>query len=353
MLRQKNSSTIVFSKSLRIPVLLGDFIGSNLKKEEERKSGLHALRSAALGLSILLLSLAAARVSAENVKVGIPSLTVTMMPLAVARERGFFQQEGLSVDLVLLPAALNIKVLLSGDLDYATTVGSAVVAAVRGIDVRVVMLFVDRPMLDLVATSEINSIAELKGRVVGISSRGGLHDVTVRRMLQQSGVDPAQVTLLTMGGAGAMLAGLKSGRIAAGLLNPPFNFLAYREGLKNLGFAGSFMRIPSTGLVTMREKAERTADQIRRMVRALSRARAFAREQKPAVIPILRRFLRTEDEDLLSRIYDYHRRAETPDGRIDTALAAETIRDARLAEGIAIEIPVEKVFDFSYLTPLR
>jgi len=90
-----------------------------------------AKRSAALGLGILLLSLAAARASAENVKVGIPSLTVTMMPLAVARERGFFQQEGLSVDLVLIPAALNIKLLLSGDLDYATTVGSAVVAALQ------------------------------------------------------------------------------------------------------------------------------------------------------------------------------------------------------------------------------
>lgn len=324
-----------------------------LHVKAKRKSGLQALRLAAFGLSILLFSLAAARVSAENVKVGIPSLTVTMMPLAVARERGFFQQEGLSVDLVLMPAALTIKVLLSGDLDYATTVGSAVVAAVRGIDVRVAMLFVDRPVLELVATPEINSIAELKGRVIGISSRGGLHDVTVRRMLQQSGVDPAQASLLTIVGQGAMLAAIKSGHIAAGLLSPPFNFLAYREGLKNLGFAGSFIRIPSTGLVAMREKLDRKPDQIRRMVRALSRARAFAREQKLAVIPILRRLLRIEDEDLLSRIYDLHGRAESPDGRIDTALAAETIRDARLAEGVAKEIPVEQVFDFSYLTPHR
>lgn len=89
------------------------------------------------------------------------------------------------------------------------------------------------------------------------------------------------------------------------------------------------------------------------MVRALSRARAFAREQKPAVIAILRRFLRVEDEDLLSRIYDLHGWAESPDGRIDSALAAETIRATRLAEGVAKEIPVEQVFDFSYLTPIR
>ncbi|MGE5220281.1 MAG: ABC transporter substrate-binding protein, partial [Chloroflexota bacterium] len=299
----------------------------------KKRSGLQRLRSAALALSILLSPLAAGMASAENVKVGIPSLTVTMMPLAVARDRGFFQQEGLNVDLVLMPAALTIKVLLSGDLDYATTVGSAVVAAVRGIDVRVVMLFVDRPLLDLVAIPKINSVAELKARVIGISSRGGLHDVIVRRMLQQSGVDPAQASLITIAGSGAMLAAIKSERIAAGLLNPPYNFLAYREGLKNLGFAGSVVRIPSTGLVTLREKLDRMPDQVRRMARALQRARVFAKEQKPAVIPILRRFLRIEDEDLLSRIYDYHRGVETPDGRIDTALAAETIRDARVGEG--------------------
>lgn len=298
---------------------------------------------------LMVLSVAAA----ETVKVGIPSLTVTMLPLAVAKERGYFQQEGLSVDLVLMPAALNIKVLLGGELDYATTVGSAVVAAVRGIDTRVVMCFVDRPILDLVANPELKSIADLKGRLVGISSRGGLHDVAVRRMLQQSGVDPAQVTLLTVGGQGAMYGAIKAGRISAGLLNPPHNFMAYRDGFKNLGFAGAFIRIPSTGLVTMRERLERSPDQVRRMLRALSRARAFAWENKAQAVSILKRFLKLDDEDLVAKIYDYHKTAETLDGKIDMTLAAETIRDARQTEGITREIPVSQVFDFSYLEAAR
>lgn len=308
---------------------------------------------ARLGLTVLFVFLAVSRVTAENVKVGIPSLTVTMMPLAVAKERGYFQQEGLNVDLVLMPAALTIKVLLSGDLDYATTVGSAVVASVRGIDVRVVMCFVDRPLFDLVGNPAITSAADLKGRLVGISSRGGLIDVATRQMLKQSGVDPAQVTLLTVGGQSEMLVALKTGRILAGLLGPPQNFLAYREGLKNLGFAGAHIRIPSTGVVAMREHLERTPERARRMLRALGRARGFAKENKASVLPILGRFLKLEDEDLLSRFYDYHQRAETPDGRIDTGLAAETIRDARQAEGIAREIPAGQVFDFSYLESPR
>jgi ABC-type nitrate/sulfonate/bicarbonate transport system substrate-binding protein len=276
-----------------------------------------------------------------------------MTPLAVAQERGYFHQEGLSVELVLMPAALTVKALLSGDLGYATTVGSAVVAAVHGIETRVVMCFVDQPLFDLVGIAALASIADLKGRLVGISSRGGLIDVATRRMLQQSGVDPAQVTLLTVGGQSTMLAALKTARISAGLLGPPQNFLAYRDGLRNLGFAGGFIRIPSTGVVTMRERLERHPDQVKRMLRALGRARAFAREQKPAVLLILKRFLKLQDEDLLSKIYDYHRRAETPDGRIDMGLAAETIRDARQAEGVTREVPVSQLFEFSYLEPAR
>jgi ABC-type nitrate/sulfonate/bicarbonate transport system substrate-binding protein len=290
---------------------------------------------------------------AENVKVGIPSLTVTMLPLTVARERGYFQQEGLNVELVLMPAALNIKVLLAGEISYASTVGSAVVAAVRGIDVRVVMLFVDRPLLDLVAAPEINSIADLKGRVIGISSRGGLHDIAIRKMLQQSGVDPAQATLLVVGGQGAMLAAVMSGRISAGLLNPPHNFLGYNQGLKNLGFAGSYIRIPSTGLVTTRERLERSPDQVRRMTRALARARVFARDNKALAVPILKKFLQLADEELAAKIYEYQKKAETADGKIDASLAAETIREARQAEGILREVPSNQVFDFSYLEGAR
>jgi ABC-type nitrate/sulfonate/bicarbonate transport system substrate-binding protein len=308
--------------------------------------GQHLLRFA---IAFIIPLLSFNQVSAESVKIGIPSLTVTMMPVAVAKEQGFFQNEGLNVDMVLMPASLNIKVLLSGDIQYATTITAGVVANVRGVNTRVVMCFVDRPLLDLVGNPEINSIGDLKGKLIGISSRGGLHDVTMRRIFTQSKMDPSQVTFITVGEQGAMLTGIRTGRISAGLLNPPHNFVAYRDGLKNLGFAGDFFRAPSTGIVTMRETLERSPEQVRRLTRALTRARAFARDNKPAAVAILKRFVRLQDEDLVSKIYDYHRKAETPDGRVDMALAAETVRDVLKTEGIAKEIPVNQVFDFSYL----
>jgi len=58
------------------------------------RTGRHALR---FGITLVIALLSFNHAIAENVKIGIPSLTVTMMPVAVAKEQGFFQKEGLNV----------------------------------------------------------------------------------------------------------------------------------------------------------------------------------------------------------------------------------------------------------------
>ena len=302
-------------------------------------------------LKLLLISLLflGSLARAENIKIGLPSVTITAMPFFVAKEHGFFQQEGLNAEMVVMPASLNIKVLLAGDIQYAATIGSAVAAAIRGINVRTVMLFVDRPLQDLVGAPSVTSIAELKGKTVAISSRGGLQDIIMRRILTQSKVELNSVNVITIPGQTAMISALKTNRVAAAMLNPPFNFIAYREGLNNLGFSGNFVRLPSTAVAALGETLEKNPDQVRRLTRALMRARAFARDNKAKVFPMLKRVLRIDDEDLLSKIYEQHKQVETADGRVDAQLMNDTIRDARQTEGITKEIPANQVFDFSYL----
>lgn len=290
-------------------------------------------------------------VGAETIKIGLPSVTITAMPFFIAKHHGFFQQEGLDAEMVVMPASLNIKVLLAGDIQYAATIGSAVAAAIRGVNVRTVMLFVDRPLLDLVGAPGVTAIAGLKGKLVGISSRGGLHDILMQRILIQSKIDPSEVNVITVGGQGAMFTAIKSRRIADGLLNPPQNFVAYQEGLNKLAFAGDFARLPSTGIATLTGTLEKSPDQVRRVSRALSRARAFARDNKEKILPTLKRVLHIADEELLSKIYEYHKQVETPDGRIDAKLMTDTIHDARQTQRVTKEIPVNQVFDFSYLPP--
>jgi ABC-type nitrate/sulfonate/bicarbonate transport system substrate-binding protein len=109
------------------------------------------------------------------------------------------------------------------------------------------------------------------------------------------------------------------------------------------------VRLPSTGVATLGETLERAPDQVRRLIRALMRARVFARENKAKVIPTIKRAMRLEDDDLISKIFDQHKQVETADGKVDAQLIADTIRDARQTEGITKEIAPNQVFDFSYL----
>src|SRR4026209_1785115 len=123
-----------------------------------------SFRSYFIGIGLLVVSslLFFNHAQAENIKIGLPSTTITAMPFFVARDHGFFQQEGLNAEIVVMPASLNVKVLLAGEIQYVATIGSAVAAAIRGIIVRTIMLFVDRPLQDLVGAPCINAIADVK-----------------------------------------------------------------------------------------------------------------------------------------------------------------------------------------------
>lgn len=72
------------------------------------------------------------------------------------------------------------------------------------------------------------------------------------------------------------------------------------------------------------------------MTRALARSCSFAKENKARVVPIVKRSLRLDD-DLVTKIFDYHKPVETPDGRIDANLMADTIRHSSQADGITKE----------------
>ena len=56
-------------------------------------------------LSVLSVGSVRSVTRAENIKIGLPSITITAMPFFVAKEHGFFQQEGLTAEMVVMPAS--------------------------------------------------------------------------------------------------------------------------------------------------------------------------------------------------------------------------------------------------------
>jgi ABC-type nitrate/sulfonate/bicarbonate transport system substrate-binding protein len=72
--------------------------------------------------------------AAEKIRISVSgSYNMIFLSAGVAQKKGFFQEEGLDADIVVMRAATSIAALASGDIDYTMLTGSVIRAAIRGL----------------------------------------------------------------------------------------------------------------------------------------------------------------------------------------------------------------------------
>jgi ABC-type nitrate/sulfonate/bicarbonate transport system substrate-binding protein len=213
--------------------------------------------------------------------VSAPSKSLTWFPAALAKERGFYRDEGLDVDFVIMNPRLALQAVISGDVGYTTALGSTIRAALRGIPVRVVLTICEKPHFALIAQPGITSMDKLKGKVLGISSFGASSDIMARAVLNKYKLAPGQdVKILAVGGGLNRLAALKSGAIDATLIEAPYNIMLEREGFSRMLFVGDIGPSPIAGFGTTVERIQKQSGEIRKLVRATLRAIQFAKTNR-------------------------------------------------------------------------
>ncbi|HEV8724315.1 MAG TPA: ABC transporter substrate-binding protein, partial [Candidatus Binatia bacterium] len=124
-----------------------------------------------------------------KVPVQIPSISPAVTAFAAARERGYYRQEGLDVQLIVIPSALGMQALIGGNIKFSTAGGSGLLPILRGAPVRYVFTSFNRPMFWLYARPEIRSVEMLKGKKVGVSGIGSGPDSLLREILKRNGLD--------------------------------------------------------------------------------------------------------------------------------------------------------------------
>src|SRR5262245_56067891 len=65
-----------------------------------------------------------------RVRMGLAARSTTSMPFFVAKERGFFREEGLEVELIVMQAIQTIQATMGNSTQFASATGSAVSSAV-------------------------------------------------------------------------------------------------------------------------------------------------------------------------------------------------------------------------------
>src|SRR5947208_12381355 len=202
---------------------------------------------------------------------GLAARSTTSMPFFVAKERGFFREEGLDVELIVMQAIQTIQATMGKSLQFASATGSAVSAAVRGADIKVILAVTDRPSFDLIVQPDITSVQQLRGKKIGTGGVGSLAEILARQILIAHGVRPEEVTILATGPSHVTYLSLKAKVIDAAPLQMPLTFTAQDEGYRQLVDAGSVYRSVQGGLATTKSLLSEQPHSVTKVLPPLSR----------------------------------------------------------------------------------
>lgn len=285
----------------------------------------------------------------ENVKVGIPGPSLSVLAFRTAQVKGLFREEGLDVTLIQLGTNVTITALTTKEVDYSTASVAAMRSAISGLPVKTVMFVVRRPLHVLVARPEINSVQELRGKIVSIGAFGDLTDFVLRAILARHNLDREKdIKNLVISGSGARLTALLTGKIDGAILPPPFNVEGERKGFRRLASGADVYEGGITGLSTHTDKLKDNTDQIRKMMRALIKSHAFLKNNKAESVKMISEWLKM-DSSVASVSYELYLNALSEDGFVSERELMLDIARTREALKIKDEVPLAKVVDFSLL----
>lgn len=324
-----------------------DVIWERKPDSKVNRRGLLKASAGLAGLTFLSPSTSAAQAQ-ESVKLAFCSQLLCVVPYEFTRAQGFFEEEGLSVDLVYTRGGnAAMQALVGGAVDYAaTSFDVALQAFANGASIRRFATTGRLPLFALaVAPSEADAIStlnDLEGRTVGVSALGNADHTMLLYLLAEAGADADAVSFAVLGPN--LFEALRRGQIAAGMVQEPaltlvvedggkilFNAMDIADSTRLLGGAYEFM-----GVAYRAEEREQRLDQMRRLARALERG---LQAQRSAPIPEIRESLPSEllvggDGERFDEIIARYRESLYPESVAIDVEAAQRVVNALQIGGV-------------------
>jgi len=225
---------------------------------------------------MILLALVASRSSsdaADKIRIGYSGVTVSNAMLWVTDEAKLFQKNGIEPQILYLQTTLGQTAMIAGEVDMCVYSGSLLSSArLQGADVVMVTSFLNKPLYRLVVRPEIRTVADLKGKRLGITRFGTVTDSMSRLLVGKLGLDPDKdVSYIQVGDVPILLASLTTGRIIDGaIIQPPYYLKALASGMRVLvNMQEMDISVQQTGLNTTQKFISKNPDVVRRVVKSV------------------------------------------------------------------------------------
>ena len=158
--------------------------------------------------------LAASSAAADKLKVGkaVPE-AFSFVPLDIGMTKGFFQKYGIEAESIAFAGDAKMQQAMASDsIDLALGSGPAMAFIMKGSPIKAIAAMAGPPLLlTLVVRNDdtVKTVADLKGRRVGVSTVGSLTYWLVSETSRQEGWGPSGIDIAPMGATAPQIAALK------------------------------------------------------------------------------------------------------------------------------------------------
>jgi NitT/TauT family transport system substrate-binding protein len=279
-------------------------------------------------------------------------VSFTWTPIYVARDKGYFDQEGIDIkDIYMKSAPVAMSAMLAGDAEFsANNFASAAQVMEKGQKVVSIVLMQNLANMEIVLKSDVakekgvtekspwhDRVMALKGLKIGISTFGGTPDMFLTFAVRSVGLDPAKdITRVPLGTGPANISGLKAGQVQAFSHVPPNTVIPAAEGFgiivasAPMGDLKELSPIAYGAILAAADTVEKKPELCGKIARAVVKANKFIKGNADETLAILRKYFPKISEEALRISAERTIRTNSPDGRV-------TLEAARNAEKFLIE----------------
>ena len=245
-----------------------------------------------------------------TIRVGYPQPSGAMLPLWVISEARLDQKYGFNLQNIYISGGARLtQTVVSADIDMAATGGAVINAVLSGAELVYIAAGVPTYGFSLYSRADVKDVPSLKGKVVGLMTKGASTDHGMTALLRQYNLRSGQdVKILYLGGVREGLAALDRGIVAATTISAPTTLMARRLGFKELvNFATLKILYVQLGMVSRRSLLRQQPEQIKAFLRAYIAAIKVVNEDADVSKRSLAKYLATTDGPIIEEAYQAYR----------------------------------------------
>jgi ABC-type nitrate/sulfonate/bicarbonate transport system substrate-binding protein len=262
-----------------------------------------------VGILSIALLLAPALARAEKFILAWAAVSALNSPFWVMNDAGFLKQEGLDMELVYIASSPTVaRAALAGDIAIAASNGQVIVDAVlNGGDLVAMGAITNVVAFYVMAHPEIKTVADLKGKAVGVTRFGAATDFGMRILLNKYGLEPGRdVPLVQIGGMPELTAALSKKAVYAAPMSQPMAYVVQQAGLKMIAnLAKEAIPFMHLGFLTSRKFIREHRPQAKSLLRAYGKAIQYMYTHREETRAIFARYTKIQDQGMLDGSIQY------------------------------------------------